>query len=175
MQDFSLLSQGNVQVLPAFRTRFAHSRFTLDPGLAQSHLPFSHGFVPLDLRLTKCRLALKLSLAQSHLPFPHGFVPLDSRLTKFSLALKLSLELSNLQFPHVFVPLDLRLTKCRLALGLSLLPNSLFFTIGASPLFRYFFRAGRRSRAAAFRGRTNRLSENGNPPAPHKHAKDQRT
>ena len=36
----------------------------------------------------------------------------------------------------------------------SLLPNSLFFTIGAGPLFRYFFRAGRRSRAAAFRGQT---------------------
>ena len=143
---FPLLSQDNVHVLPALRTRFAHSSFTLDPSLAQSYLPFPHGFVPLDSCLTKRSLPLKLSLAQSHLPFPHGFVPLDSRLTKRSLPLKLSL-----------------------------LPNSLFFTIGAGPLFRYFFRVSRRSRTAAFRGRTSRLVRTGNLPGPHEHAKGQRT
>ncbi len=192
-QGFPLLSQDNVHVLPALRTRFAHSSFTLDPSLAQSYLPFPHGFVPLDSCLTKRSLPLKLSLAQSHLPFPHGFIPFDSCLTKRSLPLKLSLAQSYLPFPHGFVPLGLRLTKCRLPLNLSLAQSylpflhgfvplglhltkcSLSLTMSASLLFRYFFRAGRRSRAAAFRGRTSRLVRTGNLPGSHKHAKGQRT
>ena len=120
-----------------FRTRFAHSRFTLDPGPRAK--PFA-----VPAWLCPARFA------------PHEVPPraqAEPRAKPFAVPAWLC--------PARFAPHEVP-PRARPE---PFAKQPVFYDRRGPVVSKYFFRAGRRSRAAAFRGRTNRLSENGFLPA----------